>query len=94
MMEETFGYVAPHAPALPLEFYDASDLDLAIKLERDTWFRQRVPPKMAVALTGDFKLRKRPHADPELFGRSSPSPTAATCSSSRAASTSRAARCC
>jgi autotransporter translocation and assembly factor TamB len=74
MMEETFGYVAPHAPALPLQLYDASDLDLAIKMERDNWIRQRVPPKMAVALTGDFKLRKRPHAEPELFGKIEPIP--------------------
>jgi len=74
MMEETFGYVAPRAPALPLELYDASDLELAIKMERDNWVRQRVPPKMAVALTGDFRLRKRPHADPELFGKIEPIP--------------------
>jgi len=74
MMEETFGYVAPRAPALPLQLYDASDLELAIKMERDNWVRQRVPPKMAVALTGDFKLRKRPHQDPELFGKIEPIP--------------------
>jgi hypothetical protein len=74
MMEETFGYVAPRAPALPLQLYDASDLELAIKMERDNWVRQRVPPKMAVALTGDFKLRKLPHADPELFGKIEPIP--------------------
>ena len=74
MMEETFGYVAPRAPALPVTLYDASDLDLAIKMERDNWIRQRVPPKMAVALTGDFKLRKRPHGEPELFGKIEPVP--------------------
>jgi autotransporter translocation and assembly factor TamB len=74
MMEERFGYVAPRAPALPLQLYDASDLELAIKMERDNWVRQRVPPKMAVALTGDFRLRKRPHAEPELFGKIEPIP--------------------
>jgi autotransporter translocation and assembly factor TamB len=74
MMEETFGYVAPQAPALPLQLYDASDLELAIKMERDNWVRQRVPPKMAVALTGDFKLVKRPHAEPALFGKIEPIP--------------------
>src|SRR5262249_43385596 len=47
MMEETFGYVGPHASQLPLRLYDASDLDLAIHLERDNWLRQRVSPKMA-----------------------------------------------
>ena len=35
----------------------------SIKLERDNWVRQRVPPKMAVALSGDLKLRKRPHQE-------------------------------
>ena len=74
MMEETFGYVAPRAPELPVQLYDASDLELAIKLERDNWIRQRVPPKMSVALTGDFRLRKRPHAEPELFGKIEPIP--------------------
>jgi len=74
MMEETFGYVAPRAPALPMRLYDASDLELAIKTERDNWVRQRVTPKMAVALTGDFRLVKRPHADPELYGKIEPIP--------------------
>ena len=74
MMEETFGYVAPRAPALPLQLYDDSDLELAIKMERDNWVRQRVTPKMAVALTGDFRLVKRPHADPELYGKIEPIP--------------------
>jgi autotransporter translocation and assembly factor TamB len=74
MMEETFGYVKAAPPNLGLRFYDASDLDLAIRLEGNNWVRQRVSPKMSVALTGDFHLLKAPHAEPELYGRIEPVP--------------------
>ncbi len=74
MLEENFGYLAPPAANPTLALYEASDLDLQIKLERDTWVRQRSTPRLAVEVTGDVQLRKRPHADPELFGRLQPVP--------------------
>jgi len=74
MLEETFGDVKTSAPNAALEFYDASDLDLTIQLERNNWVRQRARPKLAVALTGDFRLQKAPHGDPLLFGRIEPLP--------------------
>ena len=74
MMEETFGEVTLAAPNAALEFYDASDLDLAIRLERNNWVRQRARPKLAVALTGDVRLKKAPHGEPQLFGRIEPLP--------------------
>jgi translocation and assembly module TamB len=75
MLEQHFGdvNVTPSAnPATAL--YDASDLDLAISLSRDNWVRQRANPKMSVALTGDFRLKKAPHADPQMTGRIAPVP--------------------
>src|SRR5262249_7248985 len=74
MMEETFGYVSPKGPPAAMGLYDASDLDLAIKIEGDNWLRQRVPPKLAVALSGDVRLKKPPHADPTFYGRIAPIP--------------------
>ena len=72
MMEESFGFVRAEAPNPALRIYDASDLDLAIALKRDNWVRQQVQPKLAVPLTGKFQLRKKPHEEPELFGRIEP----------------------
>ncbi|HET9325476.1 MAG TPA: translocation/assembly module TamB domain-containing protein [Candidatus Eisenbacteria bacterium] len=74
MLEETFGDVKTSAPNAALQLYDASDLDLAIRLERNNWVRQRARPKLAVALTGDVRLRKAPHGEPQLFGRIEPLP--------------------
>lgn len=72
MMEEVFGPVQPPAPNLGLVLYDASDLDLAITLERNNWVRQSVQPNLAVTFTGDFRLKKAPHQEPEMFGRIEP----------------------
>ena len=74
MLEENFGETGTAAPNAALAFYDASELDLAVTLERNNWVRQRVHPKMSVALTGDFQLKKAPHGEPQLFGRVSPIP--------------------
>jgi autotransporter translocation and assembly factor TamB len=73
MMEETFGYERTGSSGqLPLQVYEASDLDLDVTLERNNWVRQRVQPRLSVALTGRFKMRKPPHAEPELNGRIEP----------------------
>jgi hypothetical protein len=74
MMEETFGYVKAPVPNAGLTLYDASDLDLGVTLEGNCWLRQRVQPQLSVALTGQFRLRKAPHGEPELFGRIEPVP--------------------
>jgi autotransporter translocation and assembly factor TamB len=74
MLEENFGETGTAAPNAALAFYDASELDLAVTLERTNWVRQRVHPKISVALTGDFQLKKAPHGEPQLFGRVSPIP--------------------
>jgi autotransporter translocation and assembly factor TamB len=74
MLEENFGETGTAAPNAALAFYDASELELAVTLERNNWVRQRVHPKMSVALTGDFQLKKAPHGEPQLFGKVSPIP--------------------
>jgi hypothetical protein len=74
MLEENFGEVAARAPNLVMVLYDAADLDLTIGLRRDNWVRQRARPKLSVALTGDFTLKKPPHAEPSLVGRIEPVP--------------------
>jgi translocation and assembly module TamB len=75
MLEDAFGDVSESATSDPaLDLYDASDLDLKISLSRNNWVRQRARPKLSVAASGDFRLRKAPHADPELFGRIEPIP--------------------
>lgn len=74
MMEDAFGDVTSSPSNLALDLYDASDLDLKISLSRNTWVRQRARPKLSVAASGDFHLRKKPYADPELVGRIEPIP--------------------
>lgn len=74
MLEETFGDVSAAPRNAGLLLYDASDLDLNIKLEGNNWIRQNARPKLSVALTGDVHLKKAPHREPELFGRIAPIP--------------------
>jgi translocation and assembly module TamB len=74
MMEETFGYLEGPAVDPALALYDASNLDVQIELGRDNWLRQRSAPRFAVEATGDVRLKKPPHAEPELFGRIAPVP--------------------
>jgi translocation and assembly module TamB len=57
-----------------MQLYDASTLDLDVTLERNNWVRQRVQPRLSVALTGKFRLTKAPHQDPQLFGKIEPIP--------------------
>ena len=74
MLEENFGYRTRPAVDPALALYEASDLQLDIRLDRDTWVRQRSAPQLAVELTGDVRLRKAPRGLPEIFGRVEPVP--------------------
>ncbi len=74
MLEETFGPVTAKGPDLTMRLYDASDLDLQVELERNTWVRQRMAPRLALELTGKFRLKKPPGAEPDLTGRIAPVP--------------------
>jgi translocation and assembly module TamB len=74
MLEETFGDVSAAPPNAGFLLYDASDLDLDIKLEGNNWIRQNARPKLSVALTGNVHMKKAPHGEPELFGRIAPIP--------------------
>ena len=74
MLEETFGYTVSESPNLLQQIYEASRLDLDLTLAGNTWVRQRTSPRLAVQLTGKFKVKKPPHGVPELFGRIAPVP--------------------
>ena len=74
MLEENFGYLEAPAVDPALAFYEAADLDLAIRLGRDNWLRQRTSPRFAIEATGDVQLKKLPHAEPRLFGHIAPVP--------------------
>jgi translocation and assembly module TamB len=74
MLEETFGYTVNESPNVFQQIYEASRVDLELTLAGNTWVRQRTSPRLAVQLTGKFKIRKAPHGEPQLFGRIAPVP--------------------
>ncbi len=74
MMEETFGPVTAKASDPVILLYEASDLDLDVTIERNTWIRQRRAPRLALELAGNVRVRKLPHAEAELYGRIEPVP--------------------
>jgi len=74
MMEETFGPITAKEPDAVLRLYDASDLDLEVQIDRNTWVRQRSAPRLELELAGKVRVKKLPGAEPELFGRIEPVP--------------------
>jgi translocation and assembly module TamB len=74
MLEEAFGPVTAKQRDLTMRLYDAADLDLAVEIARNTWVRQRTAPRLALELTGKFRLKKPPGAEPDLTGRIEPVP--------------------
>jgi len=73
-VDEAFAYATMTAPDPLLAFYDASDLDLVLQLGRGNLVRRPTPPRLHLEVTGEMRLRKRPHREPELFGHLEPVP--------------------
>jgi len=73
-MDQAFAYATTTAPDPLLAFYDASDLDLVLELGRGNLVRRPTAPRLSLEVTGEVRVRKRPHREPDLFGHVEPVP--------------------
>lgn len=67
-LEAVFGYRATPADTSTFVLFDALATDVNLEFERDTWFRQRANPEMALQLVGELEVQKEAYEDPQVFG--------------------------
>lgn len=72
MLQEHFVDVDATAEDPASAFYEAVDIDLDLTLGRDNWVRQSSAPRLAVEVTGDVRVVKRPGEELLLYGRLEP----------------------
>lgn len=62
-LQARFGIPAPQEAEAPTHAFQATELDLSVKLGRNIWLRQDVNPELAVQFTGDVAVRKPAESD-------------------------------
>lgn len=68
-LQRRFGLRIAANDTTSFDAYDVLALeDFTVRMERDSWIRSKSNPKMDIQLTGDLDVRKKPKADPEVFG--------------------------
>ncbi len=67
-LENRFGLRLSAADTTTYDTYEALEMDLSIRIRRNTWLRSRSTPEMNVQFVGDLDLSKAPDEDPQIFG--------------------------
>ena len=67
-LRERFGYTPPESTESAPALFEATGLDVALDVGRDSWIRKRASPEMAVPFTGSLDVGKRPGADLTVDG--------------------------
>ena len=68
LVERRFGIRVEASDTTDYDWYDALDIDLSVRMQRDTWIRSRVNPEINVQFTGDLDVRKPLNGVEEAFG--------------------------
>ena len=68
MLRQYFGVRITERDTITFDFYEASRMRLALRMERDVWLRSRANPEMNVQFTGTLTVQKEPYQDLQLFG--------------------------
>lgn len=68
LVERRFGIRVEASDTTDYDWYDALDIDLSVRMQRDTWIRSRVNPEINVQFTGDLDVRKPLNGAEEAFG--------------------------
>lgn len=68
MLEQRFGVRPGEVDTTVFDFFDALTMNLAVRMERNTWLRSRQNPNMDVQFTGRLDVSKEPMADMLVFG--------------------------
>ena len=67
-LENRFGVRLEAADTTTIGAYQALEMDLTVRIERNTWLRSRSNPEMDVQFAGDLELSKAYDEDTQIFG--------------------------
>jgi translocation and assembly module TamB len=67
-LENRFGVRLTAADTTTFDAYEALDMDLSVRIQRNTWLRSRSAPELNVQFTGDLDVAKAPDEEPQVFG--------------------------
>ncbi len=67
-LENRFGLRLSAADTTTFDTYEALEMDLTVRIQRNTWLRSRSNPEMNVQFTGDLDLTKARDEDAQVFG--------------------------
>jgi len=67
-LENRFGIRLSAADTTTFDAYEALEMDLSVRIRRDTWLRSESSPELNVQFTGELELSKAPNNDPQVFG--------------------------
>jgi translocation and assembly module TamB len=67
-LENRFGIRLSAADTTTFDAYEALEMDLSVRIRRDTWLRSESSPELNVQFTGELDLSKAPNDDPQVFG--------------------------
>ena len=61
-------HLKPQKPDTALAMYDSLRMDMKVVAPRNVWLRSRSSPEMAIELTGNLQLQKKPNKSIQVFG--------------------------
>ena len=67
-LENRFGLRLSAADTTTFDAYEAMEMDLSVRIRRDTWLRSESTPEMNIQFTGELDLTKAPTEEPRVFG--------------------------
>jgi translocation and assembly module TamB len=67
-LENRFGIRLSAADTTTFDTYEAMEMDLSVRIRRNTWLRSESAPELNVQFTGELDLSKAPNEDPQVFG--------------------------
>ena len=67
-LENRFGLRLSAADTTTFDAYEAMEMDLSVRIRRDTWLRSESTPEMNIQFTGELDLSKAATEEPQVFG--------------------------
>ena len=67
-LAQVFGYQRPSERGAQSPFMEVVELELDVRLGRDSWVRQRANPELALQFSGDMSVTKQPGDSLQLVG--------------------------
>ena len=68
LLERRFGVRISEADTTTFDAYKALEMDLSVRIRRNTWLRSQANPELNIQFTGTLDLEKEPGEDAQVFG--------------------------